>query len=130
LERDSAIVKLVRSPDNPAVTSTVEIQYQETPNGWLVRGWKRSQRDGDRVTFAEDLHVDQILPRPSLSEVDFKVELTPEMYVQEDNYYTTPETGEYTSQSTYYRTERDGKLTPLDAKLSPILSRPGGRRSQ
>ena len=118
LEREAAVVKAIRSP-GPHPTSQLEINYALTPDGWLPTDWTREQFDNGVLTFAERVRVEKVEPRPAVSDDDYRIKLTPGLYVRDCTYFIDPQTKKYKNTSRYYREEPSGVATELDQNLYP-----------
>ncbi len=119
VERDSAIVKAISY--GHGTQGTTEIEYQQTPGGWLPSAWTREARRQRKPTQPTDkIKVKFVSVFPPVTDQDFTFEPTSGMYVQDQQYFLNPKDGQLTSSSKYYRLEADGRRTELNECLYPL----------
>ena len=120
-ERDSAIVKMVLKEQMARrVVYEIEIDYQETPGGWLPRSWTRTEFRLGKMVNSERIEVERIDVLPPVSDQDFILEATAGMYVKDERYRLDVETGRLKSDAAHYRLETDGRKTDLNENLIPL----------
>ena len=120
MERSSAVVKIVHNPESQVVSLTTEIQYRETPQGWLVKNWRNAEMVAGNLRYQEDINVEAITANPPLRDEDFSMDPGPGMYIQDEYYFINPQTMALDSAVKYYRIEPRGQRTYLNADLYPI----------
>jgi hypothetical protein len=60
----------------------LDMQYQETPAGWLVAGWTIARRSGEQTTRIYRMRVEARELDPAVTPADFQVTTTPGMKVR------------------------------------------------
>ena len=128
MERDAAVVRVVIRPTKPV--SEIDLTYQETPDGWLVAGWTRRSFDitSGELRREEIVVVDEVIPRPLTLDQDFRIEVEPGMYVEQQSYHTTG-LGELVQENEYLLINSDAPPSELNHNLFPrnqLASTQGG----
>lgn len=115
--RDSAVVRIIV---NPAQGALYEVEYQETPQGWLPKSWVKARYTGTRLVFSERVEVEGIDLHPRVSDETFKLPMESGMYVDNITYVDDPKAGTLRSEHEYYRVEPGANVVPLDRSLHPL----------
>ena len=86
--RDSAIVRYVMY-SGKNIFNNIDIQYQQTPHGWLPERWTFTHYSGTVPTVIYRMRVESWQAAPPTSDADFDLPVKPGMIVEERVYDDT-----------------------------------------
>jgi hypothetical protein len=88
-ERDGAVVRQrVVAGGEPVIEQ--EVEFRETPHGWLPAGWTYTARDDGRVVCTERMRVEEAAADPAFAAADFDLAARPGMLVRETRFGEAP----------------------------------------